>query len=367
MSVMKKLLFVFIFLMLTQMAAASPPRVAVLYTKSAGDFEQFENMKDVAQFALDEFNQRHKEKIQIDFIEVDDKGSVDAAVNSLKEALQSGDLKAVLGPLYSNVALGIKDFITKNQLPTVATFATHSDLTKNSVYMFQLCVSNKGLVKNLIEKISPAIEKAKYNITVFKDLADSYSTNLADSFKKELTSAIPKAQINEVVFRGPEGLEKLKDTNSKVWSPTKKDLLFLSTQDTLSSRILSEMESEPALVATIDPVNFYNILQKVKKRKIHVKLISTSQWVSGASKFSSDIEASFKRKFKHNMQVPAALTFDGVWALALGLDTSAKKKWPLQEALKKMPKYYGLTGPLTFGPDGNRKEGAAFIKEDILE
>ncbi len=339
--------------------------MAVLYTKSGGENEEFENLLEISRFAFEQYNAIHRKNFIFNAIEIDDKDDPDFAEKQLAVLVQSTKPIAIIGPLFSNVALSLKDFADKNKIPMISVFATHNDLTKNSQYVLRICASNNSLIKIMADYLLPQIQKNKLNVTVFKDLSDFYSTDLVDAFKKSLMKS--GANINEVMFKGLPGVERLKDINSKVWNPSNHDLLFLGTQDLVSSKILSAMESDPYLLATIDPVNFMNIMKKVKKDKTHIRLISTAQWLPGKSIFSKNIEELFKKKFKREMKTTSALTFDAAYGLAAAFDRSRAKNIPLIEALKDGTKVEGVTGNIALGLDGERVKTTSFIKEDLIQ
>lgn len=362
---LSKFLLILTLLLNTNVFAEDKPAIVILYTKSGDAVEQFENIYDVAKFAIAEYNKLNNRNLEFKTIEIDDNDDPILAEKKLTEVLKKEKPMAIIGPIYSNVGLGLKEFVNKNQIPMISIFATHNYLTINSDYIFRICASNKRLVSTLAHHLTPIVNKNKLDVITFKDLSDHYSTDLADTFKKNLI--ISKINTNEVLFRGVNGLERLKDVNSKVWNPTKKDLLFLATQDFISGKILTSMESEPFAVAAIDPVNFVGIMQKTKKSKMHLKFISTAQWLGGKSDFSKKVEVDFKVYFKRDMRIPSALTFDAVLALLSAYERSLEKKIPLTTALKDGTKVVGLTGNLALSPEGERIFTESFIKEDILQ
>src|SRR4051794_33260327 len=109
--------------------------------------------------------------------------------------------------------MGLKDFINEEQIPLVSIFATHNDLTKNSKYIFRICASNKRLVKSMADYLMQEVtvqeeKKHELTITLFKDLSDDYSIDLADTFSRSVEGT--KVKINEVLFKGLNGVEHLK-------------------------------------------------------------------------------------------------------------------------------------------------------------
>lgn len=348
--------------------AQTKPTVVVLYTKSVDHLEDFENLLNATAFALEQYNKIHNTTLAFNFVEIDDKDNPLLAQKQLGEVIKKEKPIVILGPTYSNVGLRLKEFVNKNEIPMISIFATHNYLTKDAPYVFRVCASNKSLVKTLVSHLTPQIQKHKLSVTVFKDLSDFYSTDLADTFSLQLNEALDSnVTINEVLFKGLDGLEKLKDINSKAWNVSSKEILFLPTQDNISSRILTAMESAPYMVGTIEPVNFAQLFRKFKKVKTHIRMVSTVQWLPGKTDFSKKIEAEFKSKFKKTMKIPSALTFDATFAFLSAFERSQKKGISIKDALKDGTKVEGLTGQLSFNSTGERVQTQSFIKEDLLK
>jgi ABC-type branched-subunit amino acid transport system substrate-binding protein len=342
------------------------PTFVILYTERPSDRnEEYENLRDVAQFAFDFHKEESKSKMEPNIVAIDDRADPQYAEQALKKQFAKERPAAIIGPLYSNVAIGLKDFINENKVPMISIFATHNDLTKNSSYITRICASNRRLVKSMADYLVPEVEKHHLNITAFKDLSDGYSTDLADTFRLSTDSI--KTSYNEILFRGLGGLEHLKDLNSKIWNPTKKDILFMPVQDIVSGKIIASLESEPYMVAAIDTVNFLHLMTKLKNQKSHIRLITTSQWLPQKSEFSKKIEAAFLKRFKHAMTITSALTFDAAYAVAKAYDRAFAKGLPLNFALHDSTKFSGVTGLILIGADGERLFSDQFLKEEFIE
>lgn len=340
--------------------------VVLLYTVEPSEkAEETENLADVARFALDQFDLDNHVHSNINLISVDDKDDPQHALKELKKIDSKDKPIAILGPVYSNVAMGIKDFVNEAQIPLVSIFATHNDLTKNSNFVFRICASNKRLVKAMADYLVPEIEKHHLNVTSFKDLSDDYSTDLADTFRMNLSSV--ETNYNEVLFRGVAGIEHLRDLNSKIWSPSKKDILFLPDRDIVAGHILAAMETEPYMVAAIDTVNFLHLMSRIKKEKTHIRLVTTSQWLPQKSEYSKKIEEAFQKHFHRAMTISSALTFDAAYTVASAYQRSLLREAPLVQTLRDGTKITGVTGLIFIGHDGERIFGDQFVKEEVVE
>jgi ABC-type branched-subunit amino acid transport system substrate-binding protein len=283
----------------------------------------------------------------------------------LKKVAVDDNPVAIVGPVYSNVGMGLKGWVNKTEIPMISIFATHNDLTKNSNYVFRICASNRRLVKTMAEYLIPEVQKHHLNIISFKDLSDDYSTDLADTFRIYISGV--KTNYNEVLFKGVAGIERLRDLNSKVWSPTKSDVLFMPTRDIVAAHILSAMESEPYLVAAIDTVDFLHLMKRVKSQKTHIRLVTTSQWLPQKSDYSKKVEKDFEDHFGRKMSIMSALTYDATYTAVAAYHRSQTKGTTLVQALRDGTKIRGVTGVIYIGHDGERVFSDQFLKEEIIE
>jgi ABC-type branched-subunit amino acid transport system substrate-binding protein len=340
--------------------------VVVLYTAESSErAEVVENLNDVAKFAIDQYDLENHRKSDINIIPIDDKDDPQYALKTLKNINEKEKPIAIIGPVYSNVALGLKKYVTAAQIPLISIFATHNDLTKNSNFVFRICASNKRLVKTMADFLIPEVKKYQLNINSFKDLSDDYSTDLADNFRQYASSIMNN--YNEVLFRGISGIDHLRDINSKIWTPSKKDIIFLPDRDLIAAHILTSMESEPYMVAAIDTVDFMHLMYHLIKEKTHIRIVTTSQWLPQKSEYSKKIEEVFKIKFHRSMTIVAALAYDAAYTLAAAYQRSIAKGAPLVQTLRDGTKLTGVTGVIFIGRDGERVFSDQFIKEDVIE
>src|SRR5438105_3150633 len=99
------------------MPVHSAPKASMilLYTATPNDSaEEYENLLDTAQFALDTYETETKNKVAIKLTAIDDKDDPQHAQKVLQKAIAAEKPVAIIGPLYSNVALNLKDFVNKN-------------------------------------------------------------------------------------------------------------------------------------------------------------------------------------------------------------------------------------------------------------
>jgi ABC-type branched-subunit amino acid transport system substrate-binding protein len=347
-------------------AAPQKPLVVVLYTATGLESgEDVEDLTQVTQFAFDQYDLENHTKSDFKVVGVDDRDDPVHALQELKNISNQQKPLAIIGPVYSNVAMGLKDYINQIKVPLMSVFATHNDLTKGSDYIFRICASNRRLVKAMADYLIPEVQKHHLNIITFKDLSDDYSVDLADTFRLNISGI--KMGYNEVLFRGVGGIERIQDLNSKIWTPTKSDIIFLPTRDAIAGHVIAALESEPYMVASIDPISFLKITKKIKKDKTHIKLVSTSQWLPEKSEYSKTIEEAFRKRFGRGMTITTALAYDAAYTIVAAYHRSQSKNELLVKALRDSTRLKGITGTIFLGHDGERVFSDQFLKEDYIE
>jgi len=351
--------------------SSKPSTIVLLYTFNPTDSkEEYENLTEVANFGFERYELETHKKLHLKIVAVDDRDSPQHAEEALRKVVTKSKPVAVIGPLYSNVAMGLKDYINEIQVPMMSIFATHNDLTKGSQFMFRICASNRRVVKSMADFLIPIVEegrkkKISYHIKVFKDITDDYSTDLADTFRYNTKGF--EDNTEEILFRGLGGLERLRDLNANVWKPTKQDIYFLPVRDLIAGHIISSLESEPFLVTAIDTVNFLNLVNKMKNQKTHTRLVTTSQWIPQKSDYSKTIEAAFRARFKRDMTITSALTFDAAYTIANAYGRSQDRGVLLVDSLRDSTKMTGVTGLILIQPDGERLFSDQFLKDEFIE
>lgn len=340
------------------------PTIGVVFTQQSDEEDYYENILQVSQFAFDRFNASQAEPLDANLVSLDHRLNERNAVQDANKLIETNNVIAFIGPLFSNVAMALKPVANGNQIPLVSNFATHNDLTKDSRYVFRICASNDQLISALVNKLKPIIKEHKLNVTVYKDVSDSYSVDLADSFRQKLGKQVP---FTEISFRGADGLTQLRDLNTQAWKPSKKDVLFFPVRDLIAGKILTYMETQPYMVTAVDTVNFLPLMKKIKSHKTHIRIITTSQWIPDQSKFSNEIQIAFAEHFKRPMTIVSALTFDAAWTVAHAMKRAAKNKVTLRDALVDGTPVTGVTGKIIIGKDGNRVFSKQFFREEIVK
>ena len=123
------------------------------------------------EMAVADFNtEQEVHGYQIELIVKDSKGDPEFAVKATKEMLQEDKILALLGPLYSSVALKVSDPLLRAQVPMVSAAAAYSQLTAKSRYIFRTGVSNLMYAKVL----GPYI----VNILNHRSMAILYTNNI---------------------------------------------------------------------------------------------------------------------------------------------------------------------------------------------
>ncbi len=108
-------------------------------------------------------------------------GSPSSTLKALKELKEKG-AKIIIGPLTSSEALAIKQEVERMKIPTFVPTATANDITKNTEWIWRICVTNKHMA------VASAYMSQSFlntrEVVILEKEGDAYSKEIGDYFKK---------------------------------------------------------------------------------------------------------------------------------------------------------------------------------------
>ncbi len=108
-------------------------------------------------------------------------GNPSSAPDALKELKEKG-AKIIIGPLTSSEALAIKQEVDRLKIPTFVPTATANDVTKNTRWIWRICVTNKHMAVASAYMTQSFLDVKE--VVVLEKEGDAYSKEIGDYFKK---------------------------------------------------------------------------------------------------------------------------------------------------------------------------------------
>ncbi|NVN96589.1 MAG: ABC transporter substrate-binding protein, partial [Bacteroidetes bacterium] len=126
---------------------------------------------------------------------------------------------AIFGPLYSKQTLPASKIAEKFNVPLMASYSSHPEVTANKKYVFRLSFTDTYQAKEVAKFAVNDLSLKRFGILY--EISDDYSRNLGDSFKKEVEKLGGKVEgVESYTFDKKtnikESLLRLKQKNIEV-------------------------------------------------------------------------------------------------------------------------------------------------------
>lgn len=178
------------------------------------------------------FNQR------IEIIPFDEGTDVASASAALEQLFVEARVDAIIGPASSRIALGLRDRLAANQMPTCSPLATADALSDgaDSGYFFRTIPSDSLEAKAMANMID--LTGGKTTAIVFPD--DAYGSAFNQSLRSELTRE-GVTVLNS--FPYDTSAKAYKDTSARVFTGTKPDSVAVIGSGEPGAKVLAALRS----------------------------------------------------------------------------------------------------------------------------
>jgi branched-chain amino acid transport system substrate-binding protein len=174
----------------------------------------------------------------IDVIQFDEGGDVASASASLEQLFVEGRVDAVIGPASSRVALGLRDRLASNQMPTCSPLATADALSEvgDGGYFFRTIPSDSLQAKAMASVID--LTGGKTTSIVYPD--DSYGA----AFNQGLRSDLARQGVTVLNSFPYDPTAKLfKDVSARVFAGTQPDSVAVIGAGEPGAKVLAALRS----------------------------------------------------------------------------------------------------------------------------
>ncbi len=306
------------------------------------------------------------EKYMVEVIVEDNESKPESAAKAATKLITEDEVLAIVGPQASSQAIPAGEMANNYGTPMISPWSTNPDTTKDRPYVFRGCFLDPfqgPVVANFI--------KDEYGFTkaaVLYDIASDYPKGLAEVFK--------------------EAWEKLNGAGSVVAfeSFTTKDADF-------SSQLTNIINSGAQVLFT---PQYYNevalIVQQAHELGFKGPIVGSDSWGSaetvklcgedcyglffsthyaaaGATGATKEFIERYEKKYGYIPDDVGALTWDALRIVQTAIENTGKltgdlkkDRTAVKDALAKVKEFEGITGKMTFTPDGDPIKCAVIVR-----
>lgn len=327
--------------------------------------------KFTAKMWLDDINEAGgievgKEKYPVELVIEDNESKAESAVKVNTKMITEDEVLVIVGPQSSKQAIPAGGVANNYKTPMISPWSTNPDTTKNRPYVFRGCFLDpfQGPVLANFIKEEFGFTKA----AVLYDVASDYPKGLAEFFKKAWEEKNGKGSV--VAFE----------------SFTTKDVDFSSQ--------LTKIINSGAQVIFVP--QYYNevalIVQQAHELGWKKPIVGSDSWGSaetvelcgkdcyglffsthyaaaGATGATKDFIDRYKAKYGYTPDDVAALTWDSLRLVQKAIESTEKitgnlkkNRENIKNALANIKNFDGITGKMTFTPDGDPIKCAVIVK-----
>ncbi|MEW6735870.1 MAG: ABC transporter substrate-binding protein [Acidobacteriota bacterium] len=287
-----------------------------------------------------------------------DTQSLAIAMPGLFKKIKASGAVAITGVHTSNEALLLAPLADQNKIPLVIASATHPAITKNRRFVIRTCFNDDLQGNFLATSARQSLHSKKAIIVV--DVSDSFTLNLAETFKKKFSTLGGKI-VAEYSIR--TGDQKFDLVSNSLRTSKDFDLIFAATSSVEAAYLISQL-SEEGIEANFlgsdgwqnqDLSRILETLHQSSKSSFFSAHWHRNVQFPAAARFISEFEKEYEQPIT-SFDADTVLTYDA-GLLLLNAIRAARSTDPhkIIAALKKVS-VNGVTGPIKINRNGEPKK-----------
>jgi branched-chain amino acid transport system substrate-binding protein len=303
-------------------------------------------------------------KYKLEFVYVDNELKADSAIQAAYKLIDQDKVLACLGPDGSGRAIPAGQVYNDESTPMISPWATNPNVTLDRPYVFRAC-----FLDPFQAPVAAKFAKEQFactNVAIIYNLEDDYSKTLAELFKE----AWEKDQGGKVTVYESFG-QKDQDFSVQLTKVMDSDaeLLYLPCYYNHVALITSQAKdlgwSKPVMGSdawgSADLVN-------LSKGAVIGDYFTTHYAAAGAVGKTKEFIDAYKAAYGYTPDDVAALSYDAINLLLKAIQEAGltgnleKDREAVKDALGKISDYEGVTGKMTFTPDGDPIKDAVVVK-----
>jgi len=293
---------------------------------------------------------------------LDDKRDSSTAIDAVKELASMKDVLAIVGPLYSNIALSCARMVSRYDVPLIVPIASANGIAGfgENIYQANTDLRNRG---RLMAKY--AIKKRGFKNVGILTSSDLNSRLIAESFEQEAKKLGGNIVSVEYYAKGSTDLsEQFRNIRRAGFKIIGKGMNSDNLQVPLRS-------IDGLFISISDPEDIGVIAPQIKYFNIETQLLGNNEWyapqqlemnknylnglIFQADSYNDENDPIFqefdKAYFEKQKKHPSKYSLIGYDIMHLLIDkinTGANTRDKLKEALSRVHAYPGLHGKITF-------------------
>lgn len=303
------------------------------------------------------------QKYLLDFVYADNELKPDSAIQSAYKLIQQDKVLAVVGPDGSGRAIPAGEINNEEKTPMVSPWATNPAVTKDRPYVFRACILDPFQAPVAAKFASEQFGCKK--VAILYNLEDDYCKTLAELFKESWEKNYGSVVVFESFGQKDQdfSVQLTKIVNSDA------EMLYLPDYYNHVALITNQakdlgwdkpcMGSDSWGSADLFPLS---------KGAVTGYYFTTHYAAAGAKGKTKEFIDKYKELYGYVPDDVAALSYDATMLILkaiqdCGITGNLKKdRTTIKDALGKITDYEGLTGKMTFTPDGDPIKEAVVVQ-----
>jgi len=314
------------------------------------------SVKNGAQLAVDEINEAggiDGMKFELNFL--DDEAEAQPAIAAYEKLMDEG-ADAILGAVTSGSTIAITDLTNEDGILQITPSGSAQDCTKYD-NAFRICFTDplQG-----ITMADYATATAGYNnIAILYNIADDYSKGMADAFMTEAEKKGGKI-VAEETFTTGDVYFNTQLTNIKA---TDAEVLFIPAYYQDVAYILTQAKQQGLELPYLGGDGWDGVLGQLQDASVAEGSIFLSPFTANdpAENVQAFVE-KYKAEFDATPDQFAADAYDGVYVIKAAIEKAGSTDSEDLIAAMTEIEVDGVTGNMTFTPEGEPNKAAKMIK-----
>jgi branched-chain amino acid transport system substrate-binding protein len=303
-------------------------------------------------------------KYKLEFVYVDNELKADSAIQAAYKLIDQDKVLACVGPDGSGRAIPAGQVYNDEKTPMISPWATNPNVTLHRPYVFRAC-----FLDPFQAPVAAKFAKDQFKCTkvaILYNLEDDYSKTLAELFKK----AWEGKQGGKVVVFESFG-QKDQDFSVQLTKVVNSDaeMLYLPCYYNHVALITSQAKDlgwkKPVMGSdawgSADLVN-------LSKGSVIGDYFTTHYAAAGAVGKTKEFIDKYKAAYGYVPDDVGALSYDAINIVLTAIQNAGltgnlkKDREAIKDAMGKIKNYEGVTGKMTFTPDGDPIKDAVVVK-----